>query len=169
MQAARSACSTRSVQSARPDGEMRVADAEPARQKLLALVGEVAPCRGASPHRVGLDHMARPDVSQGPDGADMTAFRHLLDTHENIWTKVTCPDRLSKNGAPYDDFVAAVAPLAVRYPNRVLWGTDWPHPNMQNAIPDDGELVDIIPRIAPTVELQRKLLVDNPQALYWND
>jgi 2-pyrone-4,6-dicarboxylate lactonase len=55
------------------------------------------------------------------------------------------------------------------YQDRVLWGTDWPHPNMQSAIPDDGHLVDMIPRIAPTVELQRKLLIDNPTALYWAD
>ena len=49
----------------------------------------------------------------------------------------------------------------------MLWGTDWPHPNMEHRIPDDGQLVDVIPRIAPTAELQRKLLVDNPERLYW--
>ena len=60
-----------------------------------------------------------------------------------------------------------VAPLVADYQDRVLWGTDWPHPNMQDAVPDDGHLVDMIPRIAPTVELQRKLLIDNPMRLYW--
>ena len=64
-------------------------------------------------------------------------------------------------------FAAAVAPLVADYPDRALWGTDWPHPNMQDAIPDDGALVDMIPRIAPTPDLQRKLLVDNPTRLYW--
>jgi 2-pyrone-4,6-dicarboxylate lactonase len=68
-----------------------------------------------------------------------------------------------------DAFARAVAPLVADYQDRVLWGTDWPHPNMQSAIPDDGHLVDMIPRIAPTVELQRKLLIDNPTALYWAD
>ena len=69
-----------------------------------------------------------------------------------------------------DDFVAAVRPLVEDYPDRVLWGTDWPHPNMQdNASPTTAHLVDMIPRIAPTDELQRKLLVDNPNALYWAD
>ena len=53
------------------------------------------------------------------------------------------------------------------YPDRVLWGTDWPHPNMEHRIPDDGQLVDVIPRIATTAELQRKLLIDNPMRLYW--
>jgi len=99
----------------------------------------------------------------------MLALRGLLDSREDIWTKVTCPDRLDPNGPPWNDFARAVRPLVEDYPDRVLWGTDWPHPNMQDAIPDDGALVDIIPRIAPTVDLQRRLLVDNPMRLYWPD
>ena len=99
----------------------------------------------------------------------MRAFRTLLDSRPDIWTKVTCPDRLDDNGPPWDDFASAVAPLVDAYADRVLWGTDWPHPNMQDAIPDDGALVDMIPRIARTAELQRKLLVDNPMHLYWAD
>jgi 2-pyrone-4,6-dicarboxylate lactonase len=122
---------------------------------------------GAIPMPLVIDHMGRPDVSQGPDGADMRGFRALLDSRDDIWTKVTCPDRLDAKGPPYDDFVRAVRPLVEDYPDRVLWGTDWPHPNMQDAIPDDGALVDVIPRIAPTPELQRKLLIDNPMRLYW--
>lgn len=121
----------------------------------------------AIPTLIVIDHMGRPDVSQGPDGADMKAFRGLLDSRDDIWTKATCPDRLDPAGAPWDDFARSVAPLVADYPDRVLWGTDWPHPNMEKAIPDDGALVDMIPRIAPTVELQRKLLVDNPMRLYW--
>ncbi len=116
-----------------------------------------------------IDHMGRPDVAQGPDGPDMKAFRALLDSRDDIWTKVTCPDRLDAAGDPWDDFANAVRPLVEDYPDRVLWGTDWPHPNMQDAIPDDGHLVDMIPRIAVTEELQRKLLVDNPMKLYWAD
>jgi len=61
----------------------------------------------------------------------------------------------------------SVRPLVEDYPERVLWGTDWPHPNMQERIPDDGALVDVIPQIAATHDLQRKLLVDNPMRLYW--
>ncbi len=51
----------------------------------------------------------------------------------------------------------------------MLWGTDWPHTNKQNAIPDERHLVDMIPRIAPTAELQRKILIDNPMRLYWRE
>ncbi|MEZ0243531.1 MAG: amidohydrolase family protein [Sphingomonas sp.] len=133
------------------------------------ILDEMKPFLAAIPVPVVIDHMGRPDVTQGPDGADMLAFRALLDSREDIWFKATCPDRLSPQGEPYDDFVAAVRPLVEAYPDRVLWGTDWPHPNMDHRIPDDGGLVDVIPRIAVTAELQRKLLVDNPMRLYWPD
>jgi 2-pyrone-4,6-dicarboxylate lactonase len=121
------------------------------------------------PTPIVIDHMGRPDVSQGPDGADMRAFRALLASRADIWTKVTCPDRLDNGGHPWLDFVACVRPLVESYPDRVLWGTDWPHPNMESNIPDDGRLVDIIPEIAPTAAQQNKMLVANPMRLYWPD
>jgi 2-pyrone-4,6-dicarboxylate lactonase len=121
----------------------------------------------AIPVPVVIDHMGRPDVSQGPDGADMRAFRSLLDSRDDIWFKATCPDRLDAGGDPWNDFAAAVRPLVEDYPDRCLWGTDWPHPNMETNIPDDGHLVDMIARIAVTEALQRKLLIDNPMRLYW--
>jgi 2-pyrone-4,6-dicarboxylate lactonase len=116
---------------------------------------------------VVVDHMGRPDVTQGPEGPDMRAFRGLLASRPDLWFKATCPDRLDPSGDPWNAFAEAVAPLVADYPDRALWGTGWPHPNMQDAIPDDGRLVDLIPRIAPTAELRRKLLVDNPMRLYW--
>jgi 2-pyrone-4,6-dicarboxylate lactonase len=131
------------------------------------ILEELRPFMDAIPVPLVIDHMGRPDVSQGPDGADMKAFRNLLDSREDIWFKATCPDRLDAAGPPWDDFARSVAPLVADYADRVLWGTDWPHPNMQDAIPDDGLLVDMIPRIAPTPELQQKLLVTNPTLLYW--
>lgn len=123
----------------------------------------------AIPVPVIIDHMGRPDVSQGPQGPEISAFRALLESRDDIWFKATCPDRLDAGGAPWDDFAKAVAPLVVDYSDRCLWGTDWPHPNMQDAVPDDGHLVDMIPRIASTESLQRKLLIDNPMRLYWAD
>jgi 2-pyrone-4,6-dicarboxylate lactonase len=133
------------------------------------ILEDLRPFLDAIPVPLVIDHMGRPDVAQGPDGVDMRAFRSVLDSRTDINVKVTCPDRLDAKGPPWDDFAAAVRPLVEDYPDRVLWGTDWPHPNMQDAIPDDGALVDMIPRIAPTAELQRKLLIDNPMRLYWND
>jgi 2-pyrone-4,6-dicarboxylate lactonase len=128
----------------------------------------------AIPVPVVIDHMGRPDVTQGPDGSDIKAFRGLLASRPDIWFKATCPDRLDplvdgRGGDPWDAFAEAIAPLVADYADRVLWGTDWPHPNMEKAIPDDGHLVDMIPRIAPTAALQHKLLVANPMALYWAD
>ncbi len=133
------------------------------------ILAELRPFLDAIPVPLVIDHMGRPDVSPGPDGADMRAFRALLDSRPDIHFKATCPDRLDPKGAPWDDFAAAVAPLVADYPDRCLWGTDWPHPNMQDAIPDDGALVDMIPRVAPTAALQTALLVDNPMRLYWTD
>lgn len=121
----------------------------------------------AIPVPLVVDHMGRPDVAQGPDGPDMLAFRRLLESRDDIWFKPTCPDRLDPTGDPWNAFADAVAPLVADYPDRCIWGTDWPHPNMQDHRPDDGHLVDMIPRIAPSPDLQRRLLVENPEALYW--
>lgn len=131
------------------------------------ILDELRPFLAAIPTIIVVDHMGRPSMAEGPDGREIGAFKALLDAHPNIWTKVTCPDRLSAMGDPWDDFVEVVRPVVERYPDRILWGTDWPHPNMQDAVPDDGHLVDMIPRIAVTEALQRRLLVDNPMRLYW--
>ncbi|MBU6167072.1 MAG: amidohydrolase family protein [Alphaproteobacteria bacterium] len=129
------------------------------------ILAELRPFIAALPVPVVIDHMGRPDVAQGPHGPDMQALRALLNSRDDIWFKASCPDRLDT--PPWDDFAAAVAPLVADYPGRCLWGTDWPHPNMEHAIPDDGALVNMIPRIAPTPALQQALLVDNPLRLYW--
>lgn len=122
----------------------------------------------ALPTTVVVDHMGRPDVTRPVDGPEFQRFVNLLNDHPNFWSKVTCPERLSQSGPPrYDDFVPFARHLVEAFPDRVLWGTDWPHPNMKSHMPDDGNLVDMIPRIAPTEELQQALLVDNPMRLYW--
>ena len=131
------------------------------------ILEELVPFLAAIPTIVVVDHLGRPDIAQGPDGAQIARFVRLLDEHPTIWTKVSGAERLSPQGPPFDDFVAVIRPVVERFPDRVLWGTDWPHPNMQHAIPDDGHLVDMIPRIAPTAEAQHKLLVANPMRLYW--
>ena len=120
------------------------------------------------PTTVVVDHMGRPDVSQPVDGPEFQRFVQLMAEHGNVWSKVSCPERLSRVGPPgYADVVPFARHLVERFPDRVLWGTDWPHPNMKEHMPDDGHLVDVIPHIAPTLELQQKLLVENPMRLYW--
>ena len=129
------------------------------------------------PTTVVVDHMGRPDVRKPVDGPEFELFVRMLREHGNIWTKVSCPERLSYSGPPaldgerqaYRDVVPFARRLVETFPDRVLWGTDWPHPNLKDHMPDDGLLVDWVPHIATTPELRRTLLVDNPRRLYWSN
>lgn len=121
------------------------------------------------PTTVVVDHMGRPDVSKPIHGPEFDLFLKLLRENENFWSKVSCPERLSIEGPSkhYLDVVPFARTVVEQFSERVLWGTDWPHPNMKTHMPDDGKLVDMIPLIAPTTELQHKLLIENPMSLYW--
>lgn len=120
------------------------------------------------PTTVVVDHMGRPDVTKPADSSKFDLFIKLLTDNQNIWSKVSCPERLSSTGPDsYDDVVPFARRVVETFPDRILWGTDWPHPNMKSHMPDDGKLVDFIPHIAVTEALQQKLLVDNPMRLYW--
>ena len=129
----------------------------------------------ALPTAVVVDHMGRPDVAKPVDGPEFSLFMKMMREHSNIWSKVSCPERLSLKGPKaltgeqqaYQDVVPFARTLVETFPDRVLWGTDWPHPNLRDHMPDDGLLVDFIPQIATTAPLQHKLLVDNPNRLYW--
>ena len=130
----------------------------------------------ALPTTVVVDHMGRPDATKPVDGPEFELFVKMLREHPNVWSKVSCPERLSVSGPKalngeqhaYQDVVPFAKRLVETFPDRVLWGTDWPHPNLKDHMPDDGLLVDFIPQIATTPELQHKLLVDNPMRLYWS-
>ena len=130
---------------------------------------ELEPFFTSLPTGIVVDHMGRPDVALGTDHPQFRRFLDFMAQNENVWSKVSCPERLSLQGPPYDDVVPYARAIVEQFPDRVLWGTDWPHPNMKTHMPDDGLLVDYIPRVAVTEELQRKLLVDNPTRLYWAD
>jgi 2-pyrone-4,6-dicarboxylate lactonase len=129
----------------------------------------------ALPTTVVVDHMGRPDVREPLEGPQFQRFVRLMREHPNVWSKVSCPERLSLSGPPalngernaYRDVVPFARYLVETFPDRVLWGTDWPHPNLKSHMPDDGLLVDFIPHIAVTAEAQRRLLVANPMRLYW--
>lgn len=129
----------------------------------------------ALPTAVIVDHMGRPDVRKPVDGPEFNLFMRLMRDHPNVWAKVSCPERLSVTGpaalngerSAYRDVIPFARRLIDTFPDRVLWGTDWPHPNLKAHMPDDGLLVNWIAHIAPTPASQRKLLVTNPTQLYW--
>jgi predicted TIM-barrel fold metal-dependent hydrolase len=115
--------------------------------------------------RVVIDHMGRPDIHDGPNGASMTTLRRLLDTGR-VWVKLSGADRLSRDGAPYRDAVPIARSLAEHAPERVLWGSDWPHVNLHGPMSDDASLVDLIAEIAPAEAMRHRLLVDNPVGFF---
>lgn len=114
-----------------------------------------------------VDHMGRIDASAG---VDQPAFRLLLDLMEDerFWVKVCGSERVSRTGPPFHDAARYGRLLVESFPSRVLWGTDWPHPNIKKDMPDDGALVDLLQIIAPKPAQLQALLVDNPTRLYWS-
>ena len=130
---------------------------------------ELIPFLKSLPTDIVFDHMARPDVSKGLDSMEFNLFQKLMENNK-FWCKTSCPERLSRVGPEqnYSDILPFMRLLVENYSDRVLWGTDWPHPNMKSHMPDDGQLVNILDEIAPTEELKVKLLVENPTRLYWD-
>jgi predicted TIM-barrel fold metal-dependent hydrolase len=112
-----------------------------------------------------IDHMGR---VQARNGIDQKPFRMLLDLMKNelAWVKVSGPERVSAAGKPFHDAIPFVAALVESAPERVLWGTDFPHPNVKT-MPNDGELVDFLAKVVPDERLRKRILVDNPARLYW--
>jgi predicted TIM-barrel fold metal-dependent hydrolase len=116
-----------------------------------------------------IDHMGR---VKSAGGLDQPALRSLLAllADERCHVKISGAERVSALGErPFDDAVPIARAIVAAAPDRVIWGTDWPHPNVPNEMPDDGELVDLFARIVDDPRLQRKILVDNPTRLYWRD
>ena len=129
------------------------------------LLGEMSAALGRSPVPVVIDHMARIDASQGLRQKPFLHLQQLLE-NPNIWVKVSGVERASRAGPPYADAVPFARRLVEAFGDRVLWGTDWPHPNHHGPVPDDGDLVDALAQIAPAEAQRQALLVDNPARFY---
>ncbi len=114
-----------------------------------------------------IDHMGR---VQAQHGLDQKPFRMLLELMKNelAWVKVSGPERVSEGGKPFHDALPFAAALVEAAPQRVLWGTDFPHPNVE-VMPNDGELVDLFAEMVQDEGLRKRILVDNPARLYWAD
>ena len=129
------------------------------------MIPAMAPMLKRLPVCYVIDHMGLPSAKQGLDQPDFQALLALLREDEKAWIKITGPERVSATGAPYTDAVPFARALIEAAPDRAIWGTDWPHPNVPT-MPNDGDLVDLIPQYAPDEAIQRKLLVDNPVRLF---
>jgi 2-pyrone-4,6-dicarboxylate lactonase len=111
-----------------------------------------------------IDHAARLNASDH-GGPYFDAFCDLM-TRSNVWTKISGAERGSEQGSPYDDMLPILREVARIAPDRIIWGTDWPHPVLGKPMPDDGELVDYVWRILPDSDARQAALVDNPARLY---
>lgn len=115
---------------------------------------------------VVIDHMLNIDASLGPDHASFRTLLTLL-AEGIVWVKLSGAYRVSKQFPAYEDAVALHEALIATNPDQLVWGTDWPHPQMTvETMPDDGHLFDLFCRWTPDVDVRSKILVDNPQRLY---
>jgi len=117
------------------------------------------------PLRYTIDHMGRVQASEGLKQKPFETLLALLKSDEKCWVKISGAERVSTAGPPFHDAVAFARGLVETAPDRIIWGTDWPHPNVK-IMPNDGDLVDMVPLFAPEPELQEKILVANPARLF---
>jgi 2-pyrone-4,6-dicarboxylate lactonase len=113
-----------------------------------------------------IDHMGRVPTSQGLEQAPFRQLLKLLGSNPKCWVKISGSERISSAGPPFHDAVPFAQALIAVAPERILWGTDWPHPNISKHMPNDGDLVDLIPLMMPDRAMQQQVLVDNPHRLY---
>jgi predicted TIM-barrel fold metal-dependent hydrolase len=117
------------------------------------------------PLPVVIDHMGRAPVLDGVGQAPFQALLRELRSNDTLWVKVSGSERISAAGPPFVDSAAFGAACVAAAPERCVWGTDWPHPNVK-IMPNDGDLVDIIPAMIPDPADQLRVLVENPARLY---
>ena len=117
---------------------------------------------------VVVDHMGRVPCDQGTGQAAFQVLKRFM-ARENWWCKICGAERISRAGPPFADAIPFAQELIALAPDRILWGTDFPHPNITRWMPNDGDLLDLLPRFAPSAALQQKILVDNPARLYGFD
>ncbi len=116
-----------------------------------------------------IDHMGRIPTRNGLDQAPFQALLALAKYNEKCWVKISGAERISSAGPPFTDAVPFARALIEVAPDRLLWGTDWPHPNITKHMPNDGDLVDLLPLFTSDAAMQKRILVDNPHHLYQFD
>ena len=118
------------------------------------------------PVPVVIDHMGRVETKNGLEQEAFQLLLSLLKNQEDFWVKICGAERISSKGAPYHDAVPFAQSLIEAAPDRVLWGTDWPHPNIDGLMPNDGDLMNLLPLYARDEDVLHRILVDNPARLY---
>lgn len=120
----------------------------------------------ALPCEVVVDHMGHWDTGLGLDHPGFQRLLKLVDDGK-AWVKLSGAERISREQAPpFGDVVPVAQALIEAGPERCLWGSDWPHVKLPVAMPNDGDLLDLLPLWAPDEAQRRKILVDNPARLY---
>jgi 2-pyrone-4,6-dicarboxylate lactonase len=116
-----------------------------------------------------IDHMGRVKAAEGLEQRTFQSLLDLFRTNPLAWIKVCGAERVSSGARPFRDAVPFAQALIAVDPARILWGTDWPHPNITRDMPNDGELVDLFGEICPDAAVRARILVDNPTRMYWRD
>ena len=114
---------------------------------------------------VVIDHMGRPDPKKGVDAPGFQALIRLLKSGRG-WSKMSAPYRTSREAPPYNDITPFAHALVKAAPDRLVWGSDWPHVLLETTMPNDGDLVDQIAVWVPDEAVRKRILVDNPERLY---
>lgn len=117
---------------------------------------------------VVIDHMGRADPSAGDEDATLRKLVELLG-RGNFWVMLSLSEKLSRQGFPWDDVVPVARACIAAAPDRVVWGSDWPHPVSVKQPPNEGDLIELLYRYAPDAAVLKKILVDNPAALFGFD
>lgn len=130
-----------------------------------ALLDELSPRLERLPVPYVIDHMGVVDASAGLEQPAFQRLLSLLQRDEKCWVKITGPERISRTGPPFHDVIPFARRLIETAPLRVLWGTDWPHPNVPY-MPNDGDLIDLVPLYAPEEQHRQCMLVDNPARFF---
>jgi predicted TIM-barrel fold metal-dependent hydrolase len=126
---------------------------------------ELEPVLRAIPNDFVLDHLGRIRADESLNSASYRSLLRLLDT-DRCWIKLASLYRLSLQPYPFLDMLPMIHDVVARRPNRVIWGSNWPHPICPTAMPNDADLVDLIPLWLPEDTVQHQVLVENPEALY---
>ena len=115
-----------------------------------------------------IDHMGRVKAAEGLSQKPFQLLLELFKSNPLAWVKVCGSERVSIGRRPFRDAIPFAQALIAVDPDRILWGTDWPHPNISKDMPNDGELVDLLGEICPDPKLRTRILVDNPTRMYWD-